>query len=148
MRTPNSYLTIILGVLGIIPFAAATYISWNNHTFLGFSGFTLFSTYSAVILSFLSGALWGQLIHKDISPLGRFLFISSNVLALAAWASLLIHIPSLSIALLLLGFMSVFWVEARTLVLIRSPNARYLNMRFVITIIVCVLHLAMLYPHY
>ncbi|MCB5162715.1 DUF3429 domain-containing protein [Marinomonas algarum] len=148
MRTPNTSLTTLLGVLGIIPFAAATYFSWIGQPFLGLSGYTLFSTYSAIILSFLGGALWGQLIHKEINSLGRFLLISSNLLALAAWVALLIGIPSLSIAILLLGFMSVFWVEARSLKLIRSPNAPYLNMRFVITIIVCVLHLIMLYPHY
>ncbi|MBD5769611.1 DUF3429 domain-containing protein [Marinomonas colpomeniae] len=147
MRTSSSILSLQLSVLGIIPFAFSTYLSWTNQMLFDESGSYLFTTYSAIILSFLSGTLWGQCINKRISTMSQYLLISSNVIALGAWFSLLLEVSSLSIALLLLGFISLFWVEARSLREENSVHSRYLNMRFGITLIVCVLHLLMLYPH-
>lgn len=148
MPTPKLSITTLLGALGVIPFAVATYLSWADYDFWGMSAYKLFSAYSAIILSFLGGALWGQLIHDEARQSVKYLLISSNVIALIAWLALLLETPALAIALLLLGYISIFWVEARSLKLIRSPNSTYLNMRLVITSIVCVLHIFMLYPHY
>lgn len=148
MKPSYTFLTTLLGVLGVIPFAAATYINWQNDSFFGWTGYEIFSTYSAMILSFLSGALWGQLVHKDVSAFGKWLLISTNIIALAAWLALLMHTAALAIALLLLGFMSIFWLEIRSIKLIQPSNPGYLNMRSAITIVVCILHLLMLYPHY
>ena len=147
MRTSASFLTVILATLGMIPFVFATYLSWSNQVFFEKSGLDLFITYSAIILSFMGGTLWGQFIHKNIGSLSRYVLISSNFLAIGAWFSLLIDVPVLSIGLLFLGFISTFWVEARSLKHNESANARYLNMRFTVTIVVCVLHLLVLYPH-
>lgn len=147
MRTSSSILSLQLSVLGIIPFAFATYLSWTDQTFFNESGAYLFTTYSAIILSFLSGTLWGQCINKRISTMSQYLLISSNVIALGAWCSLLLDVSPLSIALLLLGFISLFWAELRSLREEDNGHSRYLNMRFGITLIVCVLHLFMLYPH-
>ena len=148
MRTSASFLPILLSGLGLIPFLFAMYISWIDSAFLGKSGHEIFTTYSATILSFLGGTLWGQFIHKTLNPLTKYLLISSNLITLGAWLSLLLEMPTLSIALLLLGFISTFWVEARFLKSIIAPDSRYLNMRFALTIAVSVLHLFMLYPHY
>lgn len=147
MRTSASTLTAILAVLGVIPFVFATYLSWSGQVFFEKSGLNLFITYSAIILSFMGGTLWGQFIHKNIDALSRYVLISSNFLAIGAWFSLLIYVPVLSIGLLFLGFISTFWVEVRALKHNESTNARYLNLRFIVTIIVCVLHLLVLYPH-
>ncbi|WP_187424839.1 DUF3429 domain-containing protein [Marinomonas sp. IMCC 4694] len=148
MKPSYTFLTTLLGSLGVIPFATATYLNWQNETFLGWSGHELFSTYSAMILSFLSGALWGQLVHKQVSTFGKWLLLSTKLIALAAWLALLMHTTALAIALLLLGFMSIFWLEVRANTLIQPSHSHYFNMRFVITLVVCVLHLLMLYPHY
>lgn len=147
MYTSASALPILLASLGIIPFALSTYLSWSNTAFFGLSGLEFFITYSAIILSFMSGTLWGQRIHKDINSLSKYVLLSSNAISLGAWLSLLIDVPVLSIALLFLGFISIFWVEAKSLKQSESADARYLNMRFALTIIVCVLHLLVLYPH-
>lgn len=147
MRTSASTHPIVLASFGVIPFIFATYLSWANGTFFGVSGLELFITYSAIILSFMAGTLWGQRIQKDMNPLSKYVLISSNTISLGAWLSLLIDVPVLSIALLFLGFISLFWVEARSLKQSESSDARYLNMRFFLTIIVCVLHLLVLYPH-
>ncbi|MBJ7537228.1 DUF3429 domain-containing protein [Marinomonas transparens] len=148
MRTYSQPLVIILGVLGMIPFVFSAYLSLTAKTFLDVSGTHLFTTYSALILSYLSGMLWGQVIHKEKSTSGSYLLICSNVLSYGAWASLIINVPELSIALLLLGFISVFWVDARWIKFKGNSHTRYTNMRFLLTIFVCVLHLLVLFPHY
>ncbi|WP_394181985.1 DUF3429 domain-containing protein [Marinomonas posidonica] len=148
MRTSASPYTFILGAMGLIPFLCATYLSWTNQTFFDRSGLYLFITYGAIILSFLSGTLWGQFVHRESSPLSIYLLISSNVVAVAAWFSLLLDIQVLSIALLFLGFISTFWGEARFARQNHSENSPYLTMRFVLTLIVCVLHLLVFYPSY
>ena len=54
----------------------------------GLDGAVIASTYSAVIISFLCGIHWAvALFFADRYP--RYLLISSNVVALLAWASLL-----------------------------------------------------------
>lgn len=118
MRASASPYTMILGAMGLIPFVFATYLSWTNATFFDRSGLYLFITYGAIILSFLSGTLWGQFVHKESSPVSKYLLISSNVVAVAAWFSLLLDIQVLSIALLFLGFISTFWGRSQ----IRSPS--------------------------
>ena len=151
MRASASPYTMILGAMGLIPFVFATYLSWTNATFFDRSGLYLFITYGAIILSFLSGTLWGQFVHKESSPVSKYLLISSNVVAVAAWFSLLLDIQVLSIALLFLGFISTFWGEARFARQVESaalPASPYLTMRFVLTLIVCVLHLLVFYPSY
>jgi len=148
MRTSDSPMTLTLAVLGIIPFAFATYLSWVHQTFFEKSGLYLFASYSAIILSFLAGTLWGQLIHKDNTLFSKSLLIGSNIITLGAWCSLLLDASTLSISLLFLGFISIFWLEARALKLVKETPTSYINMRFSITAVVCILHLLVLYPHY
>ncbi len=150
MRVSASPYTFILGTMGLVPFLFATYLSWTNQTFFDRSGLYLFITYGAIILSFLSGSLWGQFVHRESSPLSMYLLISSNVVAVAAWFSLLLDIQVLSIALLFLGFISTFWGEARFAFAkqTHAENSPYLTMRFVLTLVVCVLHLLVFYPSY
>ncbi|BFM50762.1 DUF3429 domain-containing protein [Marinomonas sp. THO17] len=148
MRASASPYTMILGAMGLIPFVFATYLSWTDTTLFDRSGLYLFITYGAIILSFLSGTLWGQFIHKESSLVSKYLLISSNVVAVAAWFSLLLDIQVLSIALLFLGFISTFWGEARFAREADTEVSPYLTLRFVLTMIVCVLHLLVFYPSY
>jgi len=60
-----------------------------KETLLGLSGQQVFITYSAIILSFLSGVLWGAALEGFDNTLGRTALILSNLFALAAWAALL-----------------------------------------------------------
>lgn len=145
MRTSASLFIIILTALGIVPFVFATYLSWSDQALFDNSGLELFVTYSAIILSFRAGTLWGQFIYRNLDDLARYVLISSNIIALGAWFSLLMNVPVLSIGLLCLGFISTFWVEISKHR--KSLHSKYLNMRLSVTTVVCVLHLLVLYPH-
>ena len=138
---------VTLAALSIIPFTLATYLNFSNNTLAGYTGVTIFATYGAVILSFLSGVIWGRVIEQPENGAGKLLLVSSNIVLLSAWCSLLLKTPELSIVLLLLGFISLFWLEARW-VKPSYVNKAYATLHFSLTSIVCVMHLLVLYPHY
>jgi|GEM_PF-1451998 len=144
---PYKPVVMTIATLSILPFVLATYFSLANTDFLGKAGVTLFATYGAVVLSLLSGIIWGRIIELPESKHGRKLLVSCNVILLSAWVSLLMNTPELSVALLLLGFVSIYWVEARWL---KPSNANkpYMSMHFGLTTVVCIMHLLVLYPHY
>ncbi|RCX00929.1 DUF3429 domain-containing protein [Marinomonas foliarum] len=138
---------VTLATLSIVPFILATYLNLSHSTLFGKTGVTIFATYGAIILSFLSGIIWGRVIEQPESGAGKILLISSNIVLLSAWCSLLLSTPELSVVLLLLGFITIFWLEARWL----KPsyvNKAYLTLHFGITSLVCIMHLLVLYPHY
>lgn len=145
----RSYKPVVMTVatLSIFPFVLATYFSLANTPLFGKTGVTLFATYGAVVLSLLSGIIWGRVIELPENLHGRKLLICCNLLLLTAWGSLLMNTPELSVVLLLLGFVSIYWVEARWL---KPSNAHkpYLSMHFSLTSVVCIMHLLVLYPHY
>lgn len=138
---------ITLATLSILPFLLATYLNLANDTLFGKTGVTFFATYGAIILSFISGVLWGRVIEQPEHNTGKTLLISSNIILLSAWCSLLMNTPELSVVLLLLGFISLYWIEARWLKPTKTIKP-YLSMNFGLTSIVCVMHLLVLYPHY
>jgi len=76
-----------LGYLGLLPFAGALGVSWTGLTVFGLAGEQLFITYSAVILSFLSGVLWGNGLDNTPPTLSRYALVLSNVFALLAWGA-------------------------------------------------------------
>ncbi|MFD1381934.1 DUF3429 domain-containing protein [Rhodanobacter aciditrophus] len=148
MRTSSRYLITTLGFLGLAPFVAslvAYHVEWFHATTLGQK---VFISYGAIILSFLSGAVWGQVLEQPYQAKGRALLICSNLITLGAWVALLVQQAQLSLLLLLLGYVSLFWVEARWLKILRTDNSFYPSMRFTLTAIVCSLHVLMLYPRY
>lgn len=148
MRTASRPLIILLSIFSFLPFILATGLSITGVTFLGKTGIELFVLYSAIILSFLSGMTWGQILESPVKKSGRKILISGSLLTFAAWFSLLLDIPELSIAILLLGFVSIFWVEARWLKLLSIPQSYYSRMRFTLTALVCTLHLFVLFPYH
>ena len=79
-----------LGYMGLIPFLFGLLLSLTDSQFLGLSGETLFITYSVVILSFLSGILWGNGIENFESQSSNKALILSNVIVLAAWVAVLL----------------------------------------------------------
>lgn len=101
-----------LGYLGLLPFVGGLVLVIANTTVFGLSGHQIFITYSAVILSFLSGILWGSAIDRFSKQQSRQSLVFSNVFALMAWAALLLSeqhfLPTL---LLLIGFVSVWFAE-------------------------------------
>ncbi|NVK72799.1 hypothetical protein C0J08_04150 [Marinomonas sp. CT5] len=146
----RSYKAVVsaLAILGIFPFLFATYLNLANDTFLGKSGVTLFAAYGAVILSFLGGTIWGRLIELPESRNGAKLLICSFVMVFLAWFSLLLKTPELSVVLLLLSLISIFWIDARWLKQANNQKPFYTSLNFGLTSATSIMHLLVLYPHY
>jgi Protein of unknown function (DUF3429) len=77
----------ILTLCGTLPFAgSAALIYWPV---TGYDGILIAATYSAIILSFLCGIHWAcYLFFADKCP--RNLLITSNIIVLIAWGSVLL----------------------------------------------------------
>lgn len=146
----RSYKPVVatLAILGIFPFIFTTYLSLTNGSFLGKSGVTLFATYSAVIVSFIGGTMWGRLIELPHSCNGAKLLFCSFATLFCAWISLLLKTPELSVVLLLLSLITIFWVDARWLKQANNAKPYYTSLNFGLTSVTSIMHLLALYPHY
>jgi len=152
-------LTALLGDLGSLPFILLAGIMADAHfngpglhsaSVLGLYAPYVFIAYSAVILSFLSGALWERERERQRSRLDEpnrlatVTILFSNFIALSAWACLLlIYVAPImtifAICLLLAGFLSLLWVERLTGAAALFSSS-YWSMRLRITILVVLLH--------
>lgn len=140
-------MTKILGVAGVIPFAGGFIL-----TVTGGAGWVrepelVFVNYSAVILSFLCGAVWGRLLSSRPTRTVISLMVASNALALLAWLALLsvnldVVVP---LGLLSLGYLVVLLIELRSVELLyRQVYLGYLRLRIGLTTAVVILHGVML----
>ena len=68
-----------LGYAGLFPFFAGVWAAFAKLSFGAWSASHLFLSYSAIILSFLAGALWGGAKELEESSVSRLLLIGSNV---------------------------------------------------------------------
>ena len=102
-----------LGYMGLIPFLFSLLLSLTDSQFLGLSGETLFITYSVVILSFLSGILWGNGIENFESQSSNKALILSNVVVLAAWVAVLLGEQKefITTLVLIIGYIAVWRAE-------------------------------------
>lgn len=133
-----------LGYLGLLPFAGALGVSWTGLTVFGLAGEQLFITYSAVILSFLSGVLWGNGLDNPPPTLSRYALVLSNVFALLAWGALVKGATplSLTVSVLTAGYFLV-WLTERWIRYCQQKNdqpAGYQTMRDRLTLSVVALH--------
>ena len=165
-KMPLLKLMHILGYAGLLPFLipvallAGTY--WFDYNPLlgppwpplasGLAAY-LFMTYSAIILSFMSGTLWaaGQTINRQSAALSALLM--SNLLALLAWFTVLLSVflPQLmwvALMVLMLGYTILLWCERGHSGIkseIKSQvKSVYWRMRLRLTALVIVLHLLMI----
>jgi len=150
-------LTALLGDLGSLPFILLAGIMADAHfngpglhsaSVLGLYAPYIFIAYSAVILSFLSGALWERERQRsrldEPNRLATVTILFSNFIALSAWACLLlIYVAPImtvfAICLLMAGFLSLLWVERLTGAAALFSSS-YWSMRLRITILVVLLH--------
>jgi hypothetical protein len=89
----------LLTYAGLIPFVAATIAVWLGEAGAQF----VLQSYGAIILSFLGGIHWGRALGaQNIHAIP--LLISSNVMALVAWLSLLLTTPYLIYSILMACF--------------------------------------------
>lgn len=128
----------LLGYAGLIPFYAALLAVWMGEPILGFSGKTLFMTYSAIILSFMSGVWWGQVIGSK----NNTWLILSNVFALLAWFTLIDGRVLFSLLLLMIGYLLLWAFEWKVPAL--RVGKSYFALRTQLTFMVVLAHALML----
>ncbi|MBU2910602.1 DUF3429 domain-containing protein [Vibrio splendidus] len=132
-----------LGYMGLIPFLFGLLLSLTDSQVFSLSGETLFITYSVVILSFLSGILWGNGIENFESQSSNKALILSNVIVLAAWLAVQLGEQQefLTTLILILGYIAV-WRAERSM---REENQSegpdgYFDMRTRLTSSVVLMH--------
>ncbi|NOH73383.1 DUF3429 domain-containing protein [Vibrio pectenicida] len=132
-----------LGYLGLTPFLFGLLLSLTGSHFMGLNGETFFTTYSVVILSFLSGILWGNSIENFESRLSIKALILSNCIVLAAWFSVLLGEKNelVSLLILLIGYIAVWRAEKLMRVENQSAGPEgYFDMRTRLTSSVVLMH--------
>lgn len=135
----------VLGYAGLIPFAVACVLA-----VIGLDGLAsrLFFSYSAIILSFLGGALWGRIISREQAQSTTVIsaLIASNVFALLGFASLLLMGlgPLLPLVFLTAGFVAILIAEqalSRVLApVLPAMHPRYATLRAMLSAGVILLH--------
>jgi hypothetical protein len=154
---PTHLFTVIclLGIIGLIPFIISVGCmlsgAWlsgglQSASIFGLYAPYVFLAYSAIILSFLAGTLWGKWETFPSNRHSAAVLIFTNLTSLLAWVSLtVIHISQflsiLAVALLAAGYLGILGVE-RTL---KSSSRGYWNLRVSLTTFVVFLHWITLY---
>ncbi|MGR4998455.1 DUF3429 domain-containing protein [Vibrio celticus] len=132
-----------LGYMGLIPFLFGLLLSLTDSQVFSLSGETLFITYSVVILSFLSGILWGNGIENFESQSSNKALILSNVIVLAGWLAVLLGEQQefLTTLILIIGYIAVWRAERamREDNQSEGPNG-YFDMRTRLTSSVVLMH--------
>ena len=140
MNTTTERLTY----LGLLPFIAALIMTFHTISIGDITGTMLFINYSAIILCFVTGALWGQSSHHKNTRHSAALILT-NIWALAACMCLLasgIYAQVLAITLLSIGFLHILFLELK----IKNVHGTdsYYTMRKRISYMVIACHLIML----
>lgn len=138
----SSVLIKLLTYFGSFPFFIAVYLSWSQHTFLGVDGIQWFLTYGLVILSFMAGTLWGQVVNESIQL--KSIALASNAVTLAAWFAFLLVGPTVVLIISALGFMILYVFEILIMADIKRPDY-YLALRLRVTTLVVIAHGLMVY---
>lgn len=145
MDEKKNKITNLLGYFGLIPFLAATVLEVAGAEFMGKTGLTYFVTYSAIILSFMAGTLWGKVLSADDEGGTTVAFVMSNIFALAAWFSLLMDLSVLTLVILAIGF-ALLWFTEKNPAVGQSTYCpiTYGRLRRRLTFTVVLLHVVML----
>lgn len=148
MRIISRGIIVGLGLLGLVPFFVILLPFFGMERLLSVSIPFLFTCYSATILSFLAGVLWGRVLADDDSLLTFFILIFSNAMALFSWAGLLLYEASRasSLLLLMLGYLFVLLAELRyRRRIFHKLDSGYVRLRVLLTGTVLVLHVFALF---
>jgi len=132
-------ITRLLATLGAIPFVACAVLPLVGVTelpYLGDTG-TIAAAYGLTIASFMAGVHWGTALNVT-TTLPVNLYVTSNVVAVAAWLSFLLVSLSITLAMLSILFAYLLYIDFR---LRRAGliDQSYWNTRLAITgiVIVC-----------
>ena len=133
----HSNLIKLLTYLGASPFFLAIFISLSNQTFLGVDGSKWFLTYGLIILSFMAGTLWGQVVNASTRV--KRIALATNVITLAAWFAFLLAGTSSVLLIIALGFIALYLLESFAISHTQRPDY-YLGLRLRVTTLVVVAH--------
>ena len=145
----------ILGYAGLLPFLIPALVMvnavWNGPGLQSAAIFDLYApyvfiSYSAVILSFMAGTLWGKWESDGHDSMTNAAVVFSNVVSLTAWLALLVIFISpvmtvFAVTVLSGGFASLLWVER----LAPKTSDDYWKMRFRLTSAVLIMHGVVIY---
>jgi hypothetical protein len=138
---PQSSLIQLLTYLGAVPFYMALYLVITNQALLGLSGGHWFKTYGLVILSFMAGTLWGQVVNADAGV--KRLALASNAVSLLAWFAYLLVSTQATLTIMATGFVALYILEALIMTHVTRPDY-YLGLRLRVTVLVVIAHAMML----
>ncbi|WP_404399474.1 DUF3429 domain-containing protein [Idiomarina seosinensis] len=114
MTTLKQKLIHILGAAGLLPFLGSALAELMDVTLpYKVQPVDLLMTYGAIILSFLSGVLWGRALHRADSEPTNGLLLLSNAFALLAWVTLLLDSVFWTLLIQMLGFALVLISERK-----------------------------------
>lgn len=133
----HSNLIKLLTYLGASPFFLAIFISLSNQTFLGVDGSKWFLTYGLIILSFMAGTLWGQVVNASTRV--KRIALATNVITLAAWFAFLLAGTSSVLLIIALGFIALYLLEFFAISHTQRPDY-YLDLRLRVTALVVLAH--------
>ncbi|MGK0498857.1 MAG: hypothetical protein ACJAYG_000488 [Oceanicoccus sp.] len=133
----NLNLMRLLTYFGALPFFLAVYISFSNRSFLGVDGSQWFLTYGLVILSFMAGTLWGQVVNEKVRV--RRIALAANTITLVTWFAYLLADTSIVLIIMALGFVVLYVLEMFVMKHIKRPDY-YLGLRLRVTALVIVAH--------
>jgi hypothetical protein len=137
----DSKLIKVLTYLGASPFFLAIFMSMFNSSFLGIHGLQWFLTYALVILTFMAGTLWGQVINDGVKV--KSIALATNLLTLVAWLAFLLAVPSIVLLISGWGFLALYMLEVFLIKHIKRPDY-YLGLRRNVTGLVLIAHAVML----
>ncbi|WP_283789713.1 DUF3429 domain-containing protein [Bermanella sp. WJH001] len=139
---PQPSLIQFLTYLGAVPFYLALYLVITNQVLLGISGGHWFKTYGLVILSFMAGTIWGQVVNASVRV--KRLVLASNAVTLLAWFAYLLVSTQATLVIMATGFVALYILEALIMTHVTRPDY-YLGLRLRVSALVLLAHGVMLY---
>ena len=127
----------LLTYLGASPFFLAIFLSLSNQTFLAVEGRHWFLSYGLVILSFMAGTLWGQVLNA--STWVKRIALATNAITLAAWFAFLLADLSSVLLITAVGFVALYLLESFAVSHTQRPEY-YLGLRLRVTALVVLAH--------
>ncbi len=122
---------ITLGYLGFLPFAALTILPWIFGETYEEISFQLLVVYGGIIISFLSGIIWG------IDSTNRKNLVLAIVFSLSGFGAILLALINLIYAMTLLFFLFFLFYLLEAKINPQFTNPDYLRLRKNLTSGVC-----------
>ena len=138
MMLEDTRLYAALAIAGTIPFIAGALLPLLGHPSLPVVGSTdqLVASYGLAIVCFLTGAHWGTyLAGRSVDSLN--LFITSNVILLAAWFAYIGTAIKVALSIQVIALLVLLYIDRR-LAAGSVISAHYLRIRTVATTIATV----------